>query len=192
MKFNTANLAVAVLSLLVTSGGVVWTVFDKISEQQSPLPEDVRFHCTLKSYGEESRLWTVMYHTDKEAKPWLKIVTSLGEKDPKQRCREIASRLEMYRQDGLRRLDYRDNPTTPGQAVVCAYTRLSGTNCPLIITLQRGANPYETFRAITAPLRDEQFHGAVYQSSDGKPQSVPRNNLSIELGSHLRAEDRDK
>jgi len=192
MKFNTDNLTVAVLGLLVAIWGAVWTIVEKLPK--TPLvDENARFYCTLKSFGQgESDIWTVMYQREEGSKPWLKIVTSLGGRDPQRRCSEIAGRLEIYRQDGLMELTYRDNPTTPGQAVVCAYTRLSGTNCPLVITLQRGTDPYKTFRLITAPLRDEQLQGGVYQSPNGRPQSVPGNNLSVELAPHLRAKDRDK
>ena len=103
------------------------------------------------------------------------MVTTLGGNwTPIERCQEIARRLEMYREDGLLELTYRSYPNTPNQDVICAKTKKSGANCPLVITLNPGADGYQTLREMTASLTGGD---GIYQSSDGKTtyQFTPEN-----------------
>jgi len=80
----------------------------------------------------------------------------------------------MYREDGLLELTYRSDPNTPNQDVICAKTKKSGANCPLVITLNPGADGYQTLREMTASLTGGD---GIYQSSDGKTtyQFTPEN-----------------
>ena len=156
---------VAILGLVVGIAGLGLAIHSEIIPEMFGRKD--RFDCQLmpdtQSGGE---VWTVMYRKYKsQSKPWLKMVTTLGgDWTPKERCQEIARRLDLYRQDGLIKLTYRDDPNTPNQDVICAKTKKSGDNCPLIITLKPGANAYETLREMTDVLIGGE---GIYQSHDG-------------------------
>ncbi len=108
-----------------------------------------------------------MYRKNDIDRPWLKMVTTLGGNfTPSKRCQEIASKLEGYREDGLTKLSYRDDPATPKQYMNCAHTKVSGdSNCPLLVTLKPGADPYITLKEMTAALAGGD---GVYQNKNGK------------------------
>ena len=156
---------VAILCLVVGIASLGYAIYtDKIPEI---FGRKDRFHCQLMPDTQRGgEVWTVMYRKYKnQTKPWLKMVTTLGGNwTPEERCQEIARRLDLYRQDGLIELTYRDDFNTPNQAVIWAKTKKSGDNCPLIITLKPGANAYETLREMTTALIGDE---GIYQSSDG-------------------------
>lgn len=166
MAFERINLGVAVIGVVVGCAGLAYAV-----NQDYPFKlfsDKDRFFCSLM--GDTQRggdVWTVMYRKNRQkSQPWLKMVTTLGDKwNPNERCQEIARRLEIYREDGLLALTYRDDPNTPNQEVICAKTKKSGDNCPLVITLNPGADGYETMREMTTALTGGD---GVYQSSDGE------------------------
>jgi hypothetical protein len=161
-----------------------------------------RFSCETLLYPNEGEVWTVMYRNDKQKSAWLKIEATLGtDWTPAQRCQEIAQRLENYRQDGLTQLTYRSDPNTPKQFVICAKTKVSGDNCPLLITLKPDANPYSSLRYMTAKLTAQ-----VNNDTASKPKldiSMSRSNnppvdfstglpvepLVVDLEEHLADED---
>lgn len=189
--FNVANLTVGVLSLLagVVGVGIAYT------QGWPPLlfGKNARFSCQLQPDTQRgSEVWTVMYRHDKGQQPWLKMVTTLGGGyTPVKRCEEIAERLEIYRKDGLIRLTYRDDPKTPNQYVICAKTKLSGDNCPLLVTLKPGSET-EAYKELQDMTENLQNGTGVYQNSDGK---LATSNFSpaspvIDLTPFLAEEDR--
>lgn len=73
--------------------------------------------------------------------------------------RAFSRRLEYFRQDGLDTLEYRKDPNTPEQQVICAKTQLSGNNCPLLLTLNTGVDGYQALVDMTTALfSDETFN----------------------------------
>ena len=96
----------------------------------------------------------------KDKKPWLDIVIPMGGGwTPARRCEEIERRLEYFRQDGLDTLEYRKDPNTPEQQVICAKTQLSGNNCLLLLTLDTGVDGYQALVDMTTALfSDETFN----------------------------------
>lgn len=115
-------------------------------------------------------VWTVMYRHDKGIQPWLKVVTTLGGGyTPEVRCEKIAERLELYRKNGLTKLSYRGDPKTPNQYVICAKTKLSGDNCPLLVTLKPGGDTeaYKAWQDIT-----ENFHKGSGSDKKSKANST--------------------
>lgn len=113
------------------------------------------FYCALSpnptNGGED---WVVMYRNGQgHTKVWLRMVRSMGGGfDPQRRCDEVAKRLNIYKEDGLLAFDYRPDPDTPNQYVVCAKTRVSADNCPLVLTLMPEDDPYESLRRIAGAL----------------------------------------
>ncbi|NER48554.1 MAG: hypothetical protein F6J92_17995 [Symploca sp. SIO1A3] len=83
----------------------------------------------------------------------------------------------------------RSDPATPSQYVICAYTKLSGSECPLLITLKPEANPYETLREMTAALKGGD---GVYQNTDGSStDTLSPESPEVHLRSLLAEEDRN-
>ncbi len=119
MAFERTNLAIAILGLVVGAAALGYAIYtDKIPEI---FGRKDRFHCQLMPDTQRGgEVWTVMYRKHKsQSKPWLKMVTTLGGNwTPEERCQEIARRLDLYRQDGLIELTYRDDSNTPNQAVI--------------------------------------------------------------------------
>jgi len=165
--FNVANLTVGVLSLLagVVGVGIAYT------QGWPPLlfGKNARFSCQLRPDTQRGgEVWTVMYRHDKGQQPWLKMVTTLGGGyEPIKRCEIIAERLEGFRKDGLIRLDYRGDPNTPKQHVICAKTKLSGDSCPLLVTLKPGSDT-EAYNAMRDMTENLLTGTGVYQNSEGK------------------------
>ena len=107
---------------------------------------------------------------------------------PARRCEEIERRLEYFRQDGLYTLEYRKDPNTPQQEVICAKTRLSGNNCPLLLTLDEKVDGYQALADMTtALLSDETFE----QNSEAKlaNSSFSRESPVVYLEPFLAKED---
>ena len=188
MFHNRVQTAASILSLVVTVVGVGLGL--KAGVIPTMFGEKDRFSCELQpDTTQGGEVWTVMYTNEKGTQPWLKMVTTLGGNwTPAERCQEIARKLELYREDGLRELTYRSDPATPGQYVICAITELSPDQCPLLITLKPDADPYETLREMTAALTGGD---GVYQSEGGGSTNVltpasPR----VPLRGFLAEEDR--
>ncbi len=189
--FNAANLTVGVLGLLGTA-----TCIGIAYAQGWPSPlfgKNAHFYCESRPDTQRGgEVWTVMYRHDKGLQPWLKMVTTLGGGyTPIRRCEEIASRLENYRKDGLTQLGYRGDSNTPNQFVICAKTKLSGDNCPLLVTLKPGTET-EAYKALQDMTEDLQNGTGVYQNSEGK---LANSNFSpsspvIDLTPFLAEEDR--
>lgn len=189
--FNVANLTIGVLGLLAAVGGAGIAIV----QGWPPLlfGKDARFSCQNQPDTQRgSEVWTVMYRHDKGQQPWLKMVTTLGgDYTPLRRCEIISERLNGYRKDGLIRLTYRDDPKTPNQYVICAKTKLSGDNCPLLVTLKPGSET-EAYKALQDMTEDLQNGTGVYQGGGGK-QVVPNFSPAspvIDLTPFLAEEDR--
>lgn len=150
-----------------------------------------RFSCELKSDAERKKnVWTVMYDNNKGKQPWLGIVIPLGRDwTPAERCERIEERLEDYRKDGLLSLDYRNDPDTPEQQVICAKTQLSGNGCPLLLTLDEGVDGYTALRDMTEAFRNST---TVYHNTDGQSANsdFSRESPVIYLQPFLAKEDR--
>jgi hypothetical protein len=165
--FNAANLTIGVLGLFATVVGV------GIAYTQGWPPllfgKKASFSCQLRPDTQQGGdVWTVMYRHGKSQQPWLKMVRTLGgDYTPLRRCAIISERLEGYRQDGLIRLAYRNDPNTPKQYVICAKTKLSGDSCPLLVTLKPGSDT-EAYNAMRDMTENLLSGTGVYQNSDGK------------------------
>lgn len=165
MFFQRINSIVGILASFATIAGFAYGVHKDII--RLPIGKQDRFHCKeMPDLQKGGTVWTVMYDKYKdESKPWLKMVTTLGEDwTPKKRCEKIASKLDSYRKDGLIGLTYRADPRTPNQDVICAKTQKFPDQCHLVITLKPGADPYETLRDMSTALIGNE---GIYQSSDG-------------------------
>lgn len=92
---------------------------------------------------------------------------------------DIARRMDNYRKDDLMSFDYRRDPNTPKQYVICANTRLSG-NCVQVVTLMPNDDPYKSLQEVAGALLDGS--PASYQSS-GK--MTPNNTITIPLQDKL-------
>ena len=186
--FNVANLTIGVLGLVGTAGIAIvqgWT----------PLlvGENARFSCQQRPDTQRGGdVWTIMYRHDKGQQSWLKIVTTFGGGyTPLKRCEEISQRLEIYRKDGLTKLDYRGDSNTPNQYVICAKTKQI-ENCSLLVTLKAGS-PTEAHKAVQDMTENLRNGGnAVYQNSDGKlaTSKFSPSSPEIDLTPFLAEEDR--
>ncbi|MCL2932144.1 MAG: COP23 domain-containing protein [Trichodesmium sp. MAG_R03] len=124
-------------------------------QQKHLVKKTDRFSCELREGKDKNdpKVWTVMYESDKDKKPWLGIVIPMGGGWTRaRRCEEIERRLEYFRQDGLDTLEYRKDPNTPEQQVICAKTQLSRNNCPLLLTLDAGVDGYQALVDMTTAL----------------------------------------
>ncbi|MDE5096662.1 MAG: COP23 domain-containing protein [Trichodesmium sp. St11_bin5] len=132
-----------------------------------------RFSCELQ---DNTKVWTVMYDGDQGKKPWLGIVKKMGGGwTTARRCEEVERRLEYLRKHGLYTLEYRKDPNTPLQEVICAKTLKSGNNCPLLLTLDQGVDGYQALVDMTNALfSDETFE----QNSEAR---LANSNFSREL-----------
>ncbi|NER19597.1 MAG: hypothetical protein F6J96_02340 [Symploca sp. SIO1C2] len=186
--FNLAQLLIGIIGILLATASLA------VAVKQGRVPvifgKQDRFSCDLQpDTAKGGEIWTVMYRNEQGTKPWLKMVTTLGVNwTPAERCQEIARKLELYRQDGLTKLTYRTDPATPSQYVICAYTKLSDSACPLLITLKPEADPYETLRDMTAALKGGD---GVYQNRDGlSTDTLSRESPEVHVEGLLAKEDR--
>jgi hypothetical protein len=177
------GLGVAVAALLLQASDWKWkpTLFGGAND---------RFSCQLRDYPEEkSRLFTVMYRSEKGTQPWMRIVNTFGDDwgTPK-RCDEIVKRLESYRKDGLLELTYRKEPNTPEQAVICAITKSSGNNCELLVTLTPKADGYESLKKALVAL---ETGNTVDQNTNGgsSATTLSPDSPSVPLINFLADED---
>ncbi|MCL1464248.1 COP23 domain-containing protein [Argonema galeatum] len=183
MSWERAGAIAGIIGAIITGAGLIasgWqpTLFGGRND---------RFYC--QQDADTSRggsVWTVVYRNDKGAQPWLKMVNSFGDGwNTQKRCNEIADRLEGFRNDGLTQLTYRDDSDTPTQAVICAKTKLSGDNCPVLVTLIPGADGYESLRKITEALRN----GTTVDQSSGSRLTTSTFSSTINLSGLLADED---
>jgi Circadian oscillating protein COP23 len=188
--FNVANLTIGLLGLVGTAIAIKIAV---VQAWPDPIiPKNARFSCQLIPDTQRGGdVWTVMYRHDKGQQPWLKIKTTFGGGyTPVKRCEEISQRLEIYRKDGLINLDYRNEPKTPKQYVICAKTKQS--NCSLLVTLKPGSQT-EAHKAVQ-DMTENLLNGGsgVYQNSDGKLATSKFSQASpeIDLTPFLAEEDR--
>lgn len=187
--FNVANLTIGVLGLLAAVGstGIAYI------QGWPPLlvGENARFSCQNQPDTQRGGdVWTVMYRHDKGQQPWLKMVTTLGGGyTPLKRCKEISQRLEIYRKDGLTKLDSRLDAETH-QYVICAKTKQS-ENCSLLVTLKPGSET-EAHKAVQDMTEDLRNGTGVYQNSDGKlaTSKFSPSSPEIDLTPFLAEEDR--
>ncbi len=170
MAFDRLNIGIAVIGTIVGIAGLAYTIY--ISPPKTSLvPEKSRFYCELQAdTSRGGEVWTVIYRHDKQPKPWLRMVREMGDEwDTKKRCEEIARRLDIFREDGLLEFDYRTDDNTPGQYVICAKTKVSGDNCPLVLTLLPKDDPYQSLREVAGALLPGSLPS--YQCND--PQNCP-------------------
>ena len=185
MSVEKLNLVVGFIGATAAVVGTAYLFFPK----QPIIPESSRFYCALQSDSNGQEVWTVMHRHTKGTQPWLKMVSALGDDwTTKKRCMEVANRLDIFRLDGLIELSYRDDPNTPKQSVICVKTRIDGNNCPLLVTLKPGVDPYLTLRDMASALLSGE---GVYQSGKGGSQISSFSPASpvIKLDSFLSAED---
>lgn len=189
MSLVKAGLVVAIISVVI---GAAALANDVINNQKPPLlfsGKNDRFTCELQPYSNEGEIWTVVYHNDKGKQPWLRMVNTFGgDWNTLKRCGEIESRLERYRQHGLTAFDYRPDPKTPRQSVICAKTKLSGDNCNLLVTLDVGVDPYQSLSKMIEALKNK---NTVDQNSNGEPSAplLSPASPSVHLGNFLATQD---
>ena len=188
---NPANLIIILLiSLLALVSGLFITTLQKQQQQQQAkllVKKTDRFFCTQHPDSHYGVAWTVMYDNDITNAPWLKMVIEMGDVwDEKSRCFEIAKRLEGFRQDGLIGLDYRTDPNTPSQEVICAKTRLR-SDCPLVLTLDVGIAGNQARDKIFDALVNGNF---TYQDSNGRLVTLSKQTWPINLEAFLADEDK--
>ncbi|MCC3438822.1 MULTISPECIES: COP23 domain-containing protein [unclassified Microcoleus] len=194
------NLAVNIIGALSGTGGflIALAVYMGWVPVSLVVKESDRFYCALQpSSTQGKRVWTVMYRYDEGTKPWLKIVSALGDDwPPEKRCREIAKRLDQYREEGLTQLTYQNDPNTPKQYVICAKTKKSGSSssCPILLTLKRGTNPDSILREMGEALLPKNLITVTPQNSEGEQSSIEKGlssePLAIDLASQLAEKDR--
>ncbi|MBD1929006.1 hypothetical protein H6F74_22560 [Trichocoleus sp. FACHB-90] len=189
MSLVKAGFVVAIIGVMISAAALA---NDFINGKKPPLlfsGKNDRFTCEQQHYPNEGEIWTVVYHNDKEAQPWLRMVNTFGDDwNTLKRCGEIENRLENYRKDGLIAFDYRADPTTPSQSVICAKTKLSGDNCPLLVTLDVGVDPYLSLSKMIEALENK---NTVDQNSNGESSAplLSPASPSVHLGNFLADED---
>jgi len=182
-----ADVAIGLAGVVIAIAAIA---YDMYSDNQDRNPEPIvstnsRFYCSLQADTRNGgEVWTVMYRrSSRNIKPWLRMVRTMGEDwDTKNRCQEIAGRLDIYREDGLLGFDYRDNPSTPGQYVICAKTKVSEDGCPLVVTLLPEDNPYEALREVAGALMPGSLPSYQCNDEQNCPVAQP---LSINLQDQL-------
>lgn len=133
--------------------------------------DDSFFFCQQQLYGNELA-WTIVHQKGPVGKNWMRMVHEFGgDWNQGKRCETIADRLETFRKDGLIALDYRQDPVTPSQWVICAKTKKSQDNCPLLVTLKPGEDPYKAFSSTFGALLQDNYvdRGSGPQTQNGKP-----------------------
>ncbi|MBW4679125.1 MAG: COP23 domain-containing protein [Microcoleus vaginatus WJT46-NPBG5] len=127
----------------------------QIKKPKDPLISQTRaFYCAqMPDTSTGANVWTVMYRKDDEIKPWLKMVPSMGYGwETQQRCEKTAKTIDKYRKDSLMTLEYRADQFTPNQFILCAKTKISGENCPIVITLNSENDPYNELHTVAGTL----------------------------------------
>lgn len=180
------NMAIGIIGIVLAAAGLIYQISTR--EEPTLFSETDRFYCTLRSDPiRGGNVWTVIYRHDKGEQPWLNMVNSFGDGwNTQRRCDKIADRLGMFSQDGLTELTYRDDPNTPKQPVICAKTKISGDNCPLLVTLVPGADPYIALREMIEALEQGT---TVDQSTEKLLAEFSRENPVIKLEGLLPNDD---
>lgn len=195
-KISNLFKGINILTIISTSVAIASLYIAFINKWPLELfPKTANFSCQLISNPDEGEVWTVMYRKDNKEIPWLEIKATLGDDwSPAQRCQEIAQRLEDRRQDGLIELTYRSDPNTPKQYVICARTKISGKNCPLLVTLKPNADPDLSLKYM---LSEALISGTNINTASQPKISISFSNtgtksepLVIDLEKHLSDEDR--
>jgi hypothetical protein len=118
-----------------------------------------QFSCQSQHYQNEGQIWTIVRNDGKTTFPWMRMVNEFGgDWNTARRCDTVAERLEQFRKDGLIALDYRADSNTPNQYVICARTKKSRDNCPLLITLKPKEDPYLAFSNTFSALQENGFY----------------------------------
>jgi hypothetical protein len=113
-----------------------------------------RFSC-VQTTDQKETSYVVSYHEPGQLKkPWLKMVRAMGGGwNQASRCNEIARRLDIYRQEELLGFQYRTDPDTPGQYVICAKTKITKPgDCPLVLTLFPEQDPQLAIQEVAFSL----------------------------------------
>ncbi|YAF97714.1 MAG: COP23 domain-containing protein [Nodularia sp. CChRGM 3473] len=156
-----------------TTGDVVVPTIPSGGTSTSPFPTDTstgtptsptvtsgtRFTCQF--YNGQ---YTVMYQPQNipgQFFPWAAPAALGGGWTPQRRCEAIASRLELYRPDGLQELQTgREN----NENIVCVTTE-ANSSCRIILTVPRGKDPFV--------VRNDVFQNLV--TADNGQQTVAVN-----------------
>lgn len=161
------GIVISIIGLLLDAVGIT---IDIVQGKPTLLIKKTnRFYCELVQDTKQGQeVWTVTYDDDQSKKPWLGIVIPMGGGwSPAKRCEEIQRRLENFREHGILSLEYRKDPNTQKQEVICVNTKLS-TNCPLLLTLDVGIDGYKALGEMTTALRRRTI---VYHGTKGKLKS---------------------
>ncbi|MEH2163847.1 MAG: COP23 domain-containing protein [Nostoc sp.] len=120
----------------VPSGGSSVPIDTSTGIPTSPSSDGItRFSC--QTYNGQS---TVMYQPQSQPGqffPWAAPATLGGGWDAQKRCAAIASRLELYRPDGLQELQ---TSVENNENVVCVTTE-ANSSCRIVLTVPRGKDP---------------------------------------------------
>ena len=181
------GLIISIIGLLLDAIGLSIDIVQ--GRPTSLVKKTNRFYCELLTDTTQGKkVWTVTYDDDQSKKPWLGMVIPMeGGWSPAKRCEEIQRRLENFREDGILSLDYRKDPNTPKQEVICVNTKLS-SNCPLLLTLDVGVDGYQALGKMTDALSRRTI---VYQGTKGKQENpnFSRESSVIYLQPFLAKED---
>ncbi|OSO97249.1 hypothetical protein B7O87_00295 [Cylindrospermopsis raciborskii CENA303] len=137
--------------------------------------------------------YTVMYEPQSQPGRFFAwaIPQSLGGGwNPQNRCQAIASRLELYRPDGLQELQIaRQN----NENIICVTTEVVST-CRIVFTVPRTRDPYSVrssiFSSLTAADQGQQTVGVnTYISSPRRSGNNPHSRRGINLKPFLSMED---
>ncbi|MEH1852850.1 MAG: COP23 domain-containing protein [Nostoc sp.] len=99
---------------------------------------DTATRFTCQSYNGQ---YTVMYQPQSQPGqffPWAAPAALGGGWDAQKRCAAIASRLELYRPDGLQELQ---TAVENNENIVCVTTE-ANPSCRIVLTVPRGKDPY--------------------------------------------------
>jgi hypothetical protein len=166
-----AGVALAGVAIAQAVFGWKWTPV-LVSEQS-------QFSCQMQPYQNEGQVWTVVRHDGRTVLPWMRMINEFGGGwNSAKRCEEIANRLELFRKDGLIALEYRSDAKTPNQYVICAKTKKSLDNCPLLVTLNPKEEPYKVFSQTLSALQNNSY---VDRSSDSQLQDGTKRVASIRV-----------
>ncbi|AHJ27828.1 COP23 domain-containing protein [Nodularia spumigena CS-584] len=133
-QFNDANSG-AVVVPTIPSGGTTSTPIQTPTNTPS-VTSGTRFSCQFQN-GQ----YTVMYQPQNmpgQLFPWAAPQTLGGGWSPQKRCEAIASRLELYRPDGLEELQI---AVENNENIICVTTQ-TNPFCRIVVTVPRGQDPY--------------------------------------------------
>jgi hypothetical protein len=173
------TVVIPVASLAIGGASLAQSLFGWKIPNVPLISEQSQFSCQAQYYENEGEIWTIVRNDGKTTLPWMRMVNEFGGKwNTSKRCDTIASRLEQFRKDGLITLDYRVDPNTPKQYVICAKTKKSGDNCPLLITLKPKEDPYQVFSKTLSALENRTY---IDRSSDSKIKGGAKRVASIKV-----------